>query len=406
MKHKPEALVIGAGPAGSYAALNLAKLGVPTTVFEEHPEIGVPSHCAGHLSIRSLGKMGLYPLPYHIVENEFSKANFYSPTGFRFSVHLKQPVTCTVNRTLFDKFLAEKAEAAGARFLLNTRVKSLILDEGFVRGVRIKEDEETREIFSKTVVDAEGISSRVLRETSLSTLKTSSVVYGVEADAENVRNVEHDAVEVFLGKAYASGFYGWLIPRRDGTAKVGLATTGNPKESFQKLKDKHPVASEQLSTAKITNLSFHPISLGGPISQTYTNGFLAVGDAASQVKPTTGGGVVFGMTCAKIAAEIVYNAIQKNDLSENFLRLYQKRCEEIWSFDVKVMLRIRKTLNTISDKKIEKAMRFCSRIGLDKTLGNIEEIDFQGQTFLKVLKKPAIVAVFAYFVLLYLSANP
>ena len=63
-----DVMIIGGGPVGSYAALNLAKLGVKVTVFEEHPEIGKPSHCAGHLSIRSLRSMGLYPLPNGIVE--------------------------------------------------------------------------------------------------------------------------------------------------------------------------------------------------------------------------------------------------------------------------------------------------------------------------------------------------
>ena len=58
-----DAIVVGGGPVGSYAALNLAKKGVKTTVFEEHPQIGLPSHCAGHISIRSLRNMGLYPLP-------------------------------------------------------------------------------------------------------------------------------------------------------------------------------------------------------------------------------------------------------------------------------------------------------------------------------------------------------
>src|SRR4030042_6991976 len=110
MKTVSEAVVIGGGPAGSFTAWNLSRLGVETTVFEEHAQIGVPSHCAGHLSIRSLKKVGLYPLPSGIVENTFSAANFYSPSGFQFSVRLSRPVTCAVNRELFDKFLARKAE--------------------------------------------------------------------------------------------------------------------------------------------------------------------------------------------------------------------------------------------------------------------------------------------------------
>jgi geranylgeranyl reductase family protein len=408
MKNVPDAIVIGGGPVGSFAALNLAKLGAKVTVFEEHTDIGSPSHCAGHLSIQSLKKLGLYPLPGKIIENTFSAANIYSPLGTKLSVRLAHPITAAVNRTLFDKYLAEKAEAAGAHYCLNSRVQSLLMDSGFVKGVNVKQNDKNEEkAWAKIVVDAEGISSRILRQTGLSTLNRDRLVYAVEAEVENVKDVELDAVEVFLGKTYAPGFYAWLIPRLDGTAKVGLATnTGNPKDFLLRLMLKHPVASKQLGTAKITRTAFHSIALGGPISKAYSNGFLAVGDAASQVKPTTGGGVIFGLTCARIAAEVANEAMRRNDLSSDYLRLYQKRCIDTLGFDFNVMLRIRKFLDSLSDEKVDDALRFCARLGINKTLQNVEEIDFQGQALLKILTKPLMFAALAYFLMLYLSANP
>jgi geranylgeranyl reductase family protein len=408
MKTVSDAIVVGGGPVGSFAALNLARLGAKVTVFEEHAAIGSPSHCAGHLSIRSLRNLGLYPLPGKIVENTFSAANFYSPMGTKLSVRLARPVTCAVNRTFFDKFLAEKAEAAGAHYCLSSRVRSLLIDNGFVKGVNAEQKDTTEEkVSAKIVVDAEGISSRILKQTGLPTLNRDRLVYAVEAEVENVKNVELDAVEVFLGKNYAPGFYAWLMPRLDGTAKVGLATkTGNPRTYLQRLMLKHPVASQQLGTARITRIAFHPMSLGGPILKAYSNGFIAVGDVASQVKPTTGGGVIFGLTCAKIAAQVASEAIRRNDVSSNCLQLYQKRCGDMLGFDFNVMLRMRKFLDSLSDERVDKALRFCARLGLNRTLQNVEEIDFQGQTLLKILKKPAIWATLAYFLMLYLSANP
>jgi geranylgeranyl reductase family protein len=402
-----DAVVIGGGPAGSFFAWELAKRGVDVSVFEEHSAVGVPSHCAGHLSIRSLRSLGLYPLPEGIVENVFSGANFYSPQGTKFSVHLAQPVTCAVNRALFDRYLSEKAEAAGARYFLNSRVQSLMNENGFVKGVNVIQGDKAEEkVSAKVVLDAEGISSRMLRQAGLPTLKREGLVYAVEAEVENVKNVEEHAVEVYVGNEYAPGFYGWLIPRPYGTAKVGLATrNGNPKEFLQRLMRRHPVASTQLANAKITRMAFHAITLGGPVTKAYSNGFLAVGDCASQVKPTTGGGVIFSITCAKIAAEVASEAVKRNDLSAEFLRLYQKRFEETLGFDTRVMLKIREFLNALSDEKMDKALRFAARTGLSGALRDVDEIDFQGRTLLTVLKKPAAYAALAYFAALYLFAN-
>src|SRR5208283_3550658 len=181
---------------------------------------------------------------------------------------------------------------------------------------------------------------------------------------------------------------------------------GNPREFLHQLMSKHPVAAKQLEKAKITQIGFHAISLGGPINRAYANGFLALGDCASQVKPTTGGGVIFGLTCAKIAAETASEAIKQGDVSDDFLQVYQKRCSDLLSFDFNVMLRLRRFLNSLSDEKLDEMLRVCGKLGVDKALRNEDEIDFQGKMLLKALAKPSMVAMVAYFALLYLSANP
>ncbi len=407
MKTVREAVVIGGGPVGSFTALSLSKLGVPTTVFEEHAEIGLPSHCAGHLSIRSLSNLGLYPLPNRIIENEFSAANFHSTAGTTFSVRLKHPITCALNRELFDKHLAEKAQAAGAEYRLRSRVSSLVSENGFIKGVNVERHGTTESMFAKVVVDAEGISSNLLRGAGLPILNAKKLVYAVEAEVDNIKNADPDAVEVFIGKTYAPGFYAWIIPRKDGTAKVGLAArSGNPKELLQKLRSDHPVASRMLSRSNTTKIAFHSITLGGPIPKAFADGFLAIGDAASQVKPTTGGGVIFGLTCAQLAAEIISEAIKRENVSAQFLQQYQARCNDKTEFDFRVMLRARRFLDTLTDERIDGILRTCNRLGLGEALSDVEEIDYQGKLLLQLLVKPAAAAALVYLLLLYLSANP
>jgi len=408
METASEVIVVGGGPCGSFAALNLAKLGADVTVLEEHGEIGVPSYCPGHLSIEGLKKLGLHPLPAEIIENTFYGAVFHSPKGNSFSVRFSQPVTCVVNRVQFDKYIAKLAENAGARYYLNSRVESLIIEDGFVKGVTAQQDEKNSlKFLAKIVIDAEGISSRILRQAGLPTLNRHMLVNAAHTEIENVEDVEPDMVEIYLGKDYAPGLFAWLIPKPDGKAKVGLAAkNGNPRELLQRLMSKHPIASKKLGTTRILSRVFRPITLGGPIPKTFSDGFLVVGDAASHVKPTTGGGVIFGMTCARVAAEVAYGALGKNDVSSESLSEYRRLCEEILGFDVKVMLKIRKMVDAMSDKKIDDAINFCKRCGLDKTLQNIEDIDFQGRSLLHLLFSPKIPTALFYFFLLYLSANP
>lgn len=407
MKNFSDVIVIGGGPCGSFSALNLAKKGFNVTVFEEHDEIGVPCHCAGHVSINGLKTLGLYPLPKDIVENTFTGAKIHSPNGTVFTVRAAKPITCAINRVLFDKHIAKLAHEAGAYYSLGTRVESLVFDGGFIKGVVANRHNKSSKIFGKIILDAEGVSARLLRQAQLSPPKIEKIVKGAQVDAENVKDIEIDIVEVILGNNYAPGFYAWLIPKNETEAKVGLAAkTGNPRTLLRKLMNKHPAVSTKFRAAKVTRESYHPITIGGPVPKTYTNGFLAVGDAASQVKPTTGGGIILGLNCAKIAADVAAESLNKNDFSAEFLSVYQRRFMKIFGFDLKVMLKIREILDKLSDKKLDAILSICKKLQLYDVLKDLKEIDFQGRTLLKLTQSPKVLTVLALFFLNYLLGKP
>ena len=406
MTDSSDVIVIGAGPVGSQAALKLAQSGLNAIVYEEHSEIGVPAHCAGHINIQGLTRLGVTPLPTEVVENVYRGAIFHSPAGNSFEFRSDLPITCSINRSLFDKHMARKARNAGAQFILDSKVEELGIMKDSLTVVSVKQQKGTKRTQCKIVIDAEGISSRILRQTDLPKLNSRMLVNGIEAEAENVGDVASDMVEVFLGASYAPGFYAWLMPKKDGYAKIGLGAKGaNPIDLLRKLVAKHPIMSKKLRKSRIVRSVVHPITLGGPIPKAYSRGFLAVGDVASQVKSTTGGGVVFGMTCASAAAEVAKKSIESNDFSPDFLAEYQQRVNDIIGFDSRIMLRMRKTLDRISDARMDSLIALCSRVGFDEALKNVKDIDLQGRALLGVLRSPRALAVLGYFLFAFLFAN-
>lgn len=403
MNKKFDIAVIGGGPCGSYAAYTAAKLGAEVVVCEEHKGIGAPKHCSGHLNITGLRHLGLH-LPHGAIENKIKGAVFHSPSGKQFVLRCHSPVTYVVNRELFDKHLADLAVKAGVHYLLKSRVRSLLFDSGSVKGIALEGKGDRVE--AKVVIDAEGCSSALLKKTGLHGLKSHMMVRGIQAEVDSVEGLTRDMVEMYPGTKVAPGFFAWIIPRMDGSAKVGLATgTGDPRRYLRRFIKKHPVASLKLKRSRVTALSLHPIPLAGPLPKTYSDGFLAVGDAASQVKPTTGGGVIFGLTCSRVAGEVAYTAVKNRDFSETFLSRYQSRWKKLVGFDLAAMLRLRRMLNCLSDDRTDGLIDLAGRLGVDKVLEKVGDLDFQGRSLIPMFKYPGTLAVILYFVFSWLTSS-
>jgi digeranylgeranylglycerophospholipid reductase len=390
-------IVVGAGPAGAFSALQAAKLGARVMLYEEHGEIGVPSHCTGHVSLAGMKRLKL-DLPEEIFENKIRAATFYSPSGHPFSIRFSSPVTCVINRRLFDQYLAQRAIEEGVELVHNARVDSLLIEKGAVKGAMVRRKRNTERVMSRVVIDAEGVSSSLLKRAGIPSLNRQMTVNGVQAEVDRVDGIEGDTVEVFSGSAYAPGFFAWIVPKNDGTAKIGLgATRGNQRDLLRHFIRHHPVASQRIKQSHVTSLVYHSIPLGGPIARAFYNGLLIVGDAASQVKPTTGGGIIMGLTCARIAGKAAAYTVRYKDPSTFFLSKYEQRWKKQIGFDMVVMKRLRLMLNGFTDRQIDRLFSFCSQLRLDESLRGFGDIDFQGTSLVWMLKSPRFLATALYF---------
>ena len=116
--------------------------------------------------------------------------------------------------------------------------------------------------------------------------------------------------------------------------------------------------------------------------------------------------MILVMTCAEIAAQVVSKSLRKGDFSATFLDEYRRRCDQVLGFDINVMLRARRMLNAMSDRRIDKLISVCASLGLDKTLLSVRDLDFQGKSLLRALRSPKMMVVLGYLLFQYLAVNP
>jgi digeranylgeranylglycerophospholipid reductase len=305
-----DVVVIGAGPGGNYAALTAAKAGVSTLVLEEHEEIGKPVHCGECLSEAACKRLGI-TLPEEAVSREVDgvrlifpdrKASFIREKGY------------TLEKEKFEQWLSLEATKAGAAYKLKSRVTALEREEG---GWQVTS--AAGEYFARLVVDASGVDSVASRLLSLN--EPQKTVVGLQYEMSSV-DTEGNMLDFFLWPRRAPHGYLWVIPKKDGRANVGLVTNDAPKTRacLEKFIDEYG-----LKEKKNVRAFGGRIPAGGPVSKTYDDGILLIGDAAGFTSPMFEGGTSLAMTSGKFASEVAVEALKKNDVSKAALAPYEQK---------------------------------------------------------------------------------
>lgn len=359
---KTDVVVVGAGPAGLLAAREVASRGLGVKVLEEHNVVGVPNHCAGLLSVEGLARLGVEPSP-DFVQNEITGGWIYSPGGEVLEVPGTRTRAYVVDRTLFDRYLAASAEEEGADVETGRRVEELIRGDAGVEGVR----GQAWSIKAQVVIDAEGAGASLARGIGFAP-PGSGVLRGINMEVSNV-DVGSHMVEVWFGSDFAPGLFAWVIPLGERTARCGLACRGGAALSglrrFLANRFREPECSSPRSGVVLT---------GGPIGKTYGDGVLLVGDVAGQTKATTGGGVILGGLCAIEAGITAADAVDACDCSAGFLQRYQRAWREALGGDFSSMLSVRRLLNKMSDRSLDRIFEAVRRGGLEDTIRGLVDV--------------------------------
>ena len=372
-----DVIVVGAGPAGNNVAYRLASLGHSVTVVDWRRQIG-DKLCSGIVGRECVLQ---YPLDPTIVYRDVSRARAVAPGGLTIDFARRDVQAHVVDRVAYGESFAEKARTAGASYKLGHRVTHVKADADSAT-VQVSNGAEASTLQARALVLACGFGSKL--PTQLGLGRVADFATGVQAE---VSAPEGNEMQVYLGRDVAPEFFAWLVPTAPGRALVGLLGRRNGQSHLDSL-----IRKLQLE-GTVNDVVRGPAKWGvplRPLTKTFGDRLVVVGDAAGQVKPTTGGGIYYAILASEIAAETLHDSLESDDLSALALGHYERRWKALLSKEMDTGYSARRAFESLKDAQIDSLMRTISTNGLHRYLVNSRTVsfDWHSNVIIKVLSNP------------------
>ncbi|MDH7499632.1 MAG: FAD-dependent oxidoreductase [candidate division NC10 bacterium] len=360
-----DAIVVGAGPAGTAAAYLLAKSGWQVVLVERGDFPGAKNVMGGILYRAPMEEIipsfwEEAPVERYISEQRvwlLSSDSAFS-LGYKSDRLAREPYNAfTVLRARFDAWFAGRAEAAGAILVPQTVAEELIWEDKRVVGVRTGRQEG--DLFASVVILAEGVNSVLARkaglhpeilphQVALAVKETLSLPKEKIEDRFNLEDGEGTAIEMVGENTKGRVGAGFIYTNRESLS-VGVAVLLSdlveskltPHDLLERMKA-HPLIRRLLEGGKTEEYAAHLIPEGGwsAIPPLFADGLMIAGDAAMLVNSVHREGSNMALTSGRLAAECALKAKEEGDFSARTLRRYRKALEE--SFVLQDLKRYRK----------------------------------------------------------------
>ena len=374
MKAAYDVVVVGAGPAGSIAALTTAQAGLSTLLIEKRQEIGSPVRCAEAVG-RTIDRF--ISLDEKWICAEIDRFSLHNPQGDYFLVPPEEP-TLVVERKIFDRELAHSAAKAGADVVVKARATSLIRNNGAIAGVRVIVQGEPREVRARVVIGADGTESQTPRWAGLKSIPQLKNYYTAAQYLMTDIDADPRTCQYHIGWSMAPGGYCWVFPKGNRQANVGLVMWVDPKETKTAIQYLNEFVAARFPGRSVLAQVVGGIPVTNVLPEMVTDGYMAVGDAAHQSDPLTAGGIGPGMIGGHLAGEVAVEGIQRGDVSRKFLKKYEERWDAEFGKLYRHLYHLRQTVIKIPEEKLSRMIQQASRLDTQKmSLKDIFSIVFK-----------------------------
>jgi digeranylgeranylglycerophospholipid reductase len=367
-----DVIVVGAGPAGSYTAYGLSSRGFKVAVLEQKEAPGIDTCCTGIVSAECFDSFGVAP---GVILSRARSAKLFSPSGNSLRLEKKGIQAYIVDRASFDRAIAAKAMAEGAVYFFSLPATNVVIDSD---GIQV---ETPHLVFkARAVVIAAGFKPGFTRKLGLGSIDHFAM--GAQTVVE-VQDVEE--VEIYFSQEMTPGFFGWLVPVSNDEALAGVFATSHAEFYLEKLLSS-PFCREKI-VRRDTEIKKRAIPLK-TLPRTFRNRLLVIGDAAGQVKTTTGGGIYFGNLGSQAAVEVLSEALDTENLGAKQLSRYQRAWKTKMGREIHVGYMARRLYGKLSDSQIERIFDIVSSNNITRDLLNSPSFsfDWHGNLILAFMK--------------------
>ena len=373
-----DVVIVGGGPAGLYAGARLATAGFRTTLLEEHSSAGQPVHCTGVLAAEAFDE---FNLSRRSLLNELTTARFWSPAGQQVTYSGGRVEAVVIDRHAFDQELCETAVRAGVSVEPGARATGMEIDDG---GVTVKT--VAGDVRARVAVLACGANYALHRQVGLGMPRLFLHTAQLELPAAQLGHVE-----LHFGSEIAPKGFGWVVPvirRRQLCARVGVMCESDAQRYFSRLASR---VSERWAIGRgDVGRPRQKILPLAPLSRTYGNRLLAIGDAAGLVKPTTGGGIYYSLVSARLAAQVLIGALSANDVSAERLAPYERAWRAKLSAEFDAQLKMRAVAHRMTDSDIEDLFELARTDGVMPIVRRTASFNRHRKLIVELLKHPPV----------------